>query len=773
MPHVIIDIGLDLMEQSLADNELRGFASIKARDAVHEARGLRRLERANESTVFVYRLPVMIDWGSYPLTLEALLTGLNKVSETNSENIQWVIWSKKFTLQSQILTGLKENVSDHRIDLDLVRQEEFEGLLRHENVLFEHAGAALFLLPSEQISDYFLRVGNLQSKHQFFAATFFWMIEQLGEVQHIFCDTWSISTTAAVSAEYLNTYRREIGMPPKQGVTWSFSPSYLPKSSLKSQLIFDAIYAARQADGHVLFLSSFYSSGGLQETIADQLLQFEARISARLVAIFAVGIKYEYTDQILCDVSKIVSNLGLKGKSGNYPVTTPVLEVSKVSFFPDYRQVETPAFLRKDIEQHKDFLRTFVGRGIFSVHRDGKSSPHSPSGQPRHHAFHVDLAMLFSQKEFHATLKEKLADCSKFTCILRDGSDGSKSLEAAIKLVRPELVEGAECFEINDWRIVSENDDWVTAANSSQSRTLVLVPAVITGQGIGDIKEQLRHVVLERTMEKLQFVIGLLRPEDPNTIKHYVQIGQQWVGPSKLVVCETIYMSNWGRDECPWCIEQDVLNQTKDIEMIDEAVRSRLVERHTLLQHSAENGLNNSDVFFTVEPDKRLPFNRGSLFLEALQPSKELEEQLETAGGLEAARLMVDLVENTPVSEADLCLTVANAIQNWRLRNLGKSLQRLTIDAATVSNDDKFNEARLRAAIWRTLSSSERSLSVRASKDFANLTSRIYSEGDDVKRRCLELEGFLAFGSEIVRHFGGDIDKVDWSDFKWICKFSN
>ena len=365
-----------------------------------------------------------------------------------------------------------------------------------------------------------------------------------------------------------------------------------------------------------------------------------------------------------------------------------------------------------------------------------------------------------------------MADYGEFTCIIRDTSDGAKALEDALKQAMPDLTTGAKCIEIDDWRVVNEQDSWVGVANAAGSRTLVLVPAVITGQGIGDIKEQLRHTVLERTMQNLHFLVGLLRPEDPATIKHYVTIGEGWVGPSKLTVCESLFLPNWGRDECPWCNEQNILDQTKDVEKIEEAIRKRIVDRHTCLEQSSKSGLFGKEVFFAVEPNQRLPFNRGSLFVEVLQPNEVQEEWLETAGGLEAARLMIDLVENSPVSEADLCLTVANAIQNWRLRNPRTSLQRLTIDAATVSNDDKFNEARLRAAIWRTLSRSERALSVRASKEFSILVSRIYSQNDDTKRRCLELEGFLAFGPEISRHFDGDIRNFEWSDFKWICEFS-
>jgi hypothetical protein len=102
--HVVIDIGLDLMEQSLSDHDLSNFAPVKARDAVQKARGMRRLERANEGTVFVYQLPVMIDWAEHPRSLQTMLANLEETSATNSDNVQCVIWSENFSIHSKVLT---------------------------------------------------------------------------------------------------------------------------------------------------------------------------------------------------------------------------------------------------------------------------------------------------------------------------------------------------------------------------------------------------------------------------------------------------------------------------------------------------------------------------------------------------------------------------------------------------------------------------------------------------------------------------------------------
>lgn len=769
MHFTIVDIVLSQVEQSFSDEELSYSATIKVRDAVLLARNSRRVEKASSATIFVYRLPVMIDWSKYPTAFRAYMDELEDAKGTNPTNQQWVVWTEDFTSKAAKLDKLERPVLEVGTLLEAVRQQELQDFLSHEDVLFEHSGSAVFLLPSDQISDYFFRVGNLQSRHRFFSAVFFWTLDQLSEVTHILVDTWSISTTAAVCAEYLKTYRASQGLARTTNVTWSFAPSYLPKSTLRSQLVFEALGAASRWGGKVLFLTSFYSTGSVQRVLTEEVEKLGARENCRMVAIFATGKAFEDADKILCDVAKYIADRGLLGKTGNFPRDVPVLEVSKVSFFPDYRRVEYRPFLRKDTDAHRGFIEACVGKDIFSVHRDGRTSPHKHLGRSRHHAFHVDLPKLFETSYFRERVRKSMANASKPTCIMRDKSDGAKALEIALLQTMPHMFGGLPCVEVDDWRELSPKNLDIEIANDRSAAPLILVPAVITGQSIGDIKEKVRHLFRPDVVPRLHYVIGLLRPGDERTLKNYEEIGAGWVYPSHLTVCEKIVLPNWGRDECPWCNELNIIDHVKETKDIDEAVRSRLNERRARLQASASEGLIGSDVFFVPEPDTRLPFNKASLFLEVLRPEAEQEEELKSVNGLEAARLLIELVHGTPVTEADLCVCVANAIQNWRHRNSSSSLQRFTIDAATVSNDDKFNEARLRAAIWRALTRSERMLAVRHNKDFHLLISRIYTDADDATRRCLELEGFIAFGQDILR-FHGDLESFDWSDFKYLCK---
>ena len=142
---------------------------------------------------------------------------------------------------------------------------------------------------------------------------------------------------------------------------------------------------------------------------------------------------------------------------------------------------------------------------------------------------------------------------------------------------------------------------------------------------------------------------------------------------------------------------------------------------------------------------------------------------LAEASGLRSSLRLREIAENTSISEADLCLVVAVALQNWRLRVATKSVTRSALDDATLTNDDKYNEARLRAAIWRSLRPDERSLAVRNSSSFRSMCDRIFLSEQEENHRCLRLEALLAFGPEIALHFGGSIEGWEWGSLKWLA----
>lgn len=767
MKYSIVDITLDQFVLDKTDSEMSIFCSLKSKEAVQKCRAERRLDTKKDDTVFVYRLPVSLDWHQFPKTLDSFKNNLREAAVAMDDSLHVLIWSSCFKHELEIVFDPAPSVIKDEITLASIRQAELSDFLHSKEVFYEHSGSALFNLPSKQLSDYFLRVGNLQSKQQFYSAVFFWTIEHLEQVQHIFCDTWSISTTAAVLSEQLMAYRQDTTTESHR-VTWSFSPCYLPTSNIREKLVFEAVHSAQKKSGEILFLSSFYSSGTLETSIADVLLDFDVRDQAKLVAIFGVDGEFKYSDDILCSIGDFLKDRGLRGKHSKDDRSKEILDVDRVSFFPDYRSVEPRKFSIADIVQHSKFFKIYCAKKIFSVHRDGRHSKHGANGQARHHAFHVDVEVLFRDDSFVDLLGPALEDATPFDNVIHDGSAGAKALFETVRLQCPKLVANSELFTVLDWRKLANENICLDAINQSGKRTLVLIPTVITGQTIGDLKKHLRQTSLQ-SMKDMHCVIGLLRPSDHETCNNYLRGDADYVGTGALSVVESVILPNWGKTECPWCIEERTLSNNRGRSEFSSDTKSLLEERQDRLQHGATAGLFQEEVFFVPKhvTDRSLPFYGGSLFKDVLDDDAKVA--LEELDGLERSKLLIELAENTKVSEADLCLVVANAIQNWRLRTKGTGVKRLTIDAATVSNDDKFNEARLRACIWRALKAEELSLAVRVSQEFSDMLSRIFSSQDDANHRCLELEACLAFGSEIGRVYGGDPDDWNWSDVKFLC----
>jgi len=774
----VIDIQLDQFERDQEDAQLSVFSKLKTMEAAQRSRGLVRTGRENDETVFVYRLPAAVNWSKYPVSLAAMIDGLRAAAPAIESNVQLVIWTSDFERMIASISIPDDNDTWQRVMGDLaqsrevlsaIREAEFLDFLSSPDVLFEHAGAALFELPSGHLSDYFVRIGNLQSRSGFFSAIFFWTIEHLWGVRHIMCDTWSISTSAAVVADYLMIYEGSGGESGKR-VTWSFSPSYIPTSPLKDKLIFDAMHAAQKLGGRALFLSSFYSSGGLERAIVEQLAEYDARGSAVLIAIYSVLDTSEYSELVLCSMGGLLESRGLVGKKAGASKEVEVLAVSSTSYFPDYRVAKIVPFVVQDIRDDSDFWARYCGRQLFTLHRNGSTASDTRHDLIRHHAYHVDLDKLFADPAFLKSLASKTRDVAPFRNVFIDGSGASSILYESLRKVAPKLLEGSDLYVIPDWRQIAGRTDCLQAINQKGARSIFLLPAVLTGQTIGDLKRHLRETSLD-AMPNMHVMIGLLRPSDPVVMKNYTVTGAKYAGTGELTVVERVTLPNFGRKECAWCCEHDSLDAVLSRADVDAVSRDLFEARRDYLQSALSNGLIGSEVFFDLPTGSRLPFYGGSLFIDAMIGNKEQRDQLDNIEGLEKSRALMALVEGSLLSEADLCFVVANAIQNWRNRTARASIGRATIDAATVVSDDKFNEARLRAAIWRSLRPHELMLAVRVSTGFEDLVSRVFDPVDAVaSHRCLALEASLAFGRELRVRFGGLRDTARWGSggFFWL-----
>jgi len=154
----VIDLDLRAFEQELGDEKLQYLANSMAVSASHEARKLLRLQRQGIEAIFVFRLPVMLDWSVFPKSLMALKTALRQEAQKFESNAQLLIWTSNFEQQYEFLN--KPGTFLDTFDLDDLRQSEFLSLARTGDVLFEHAGAAQFFFTVKPILRLFFAGGQ-------------------------------------------------------------------------------------------------------------------------------------------------------------------------------------------------------------------------------------------------------------------------------------------------------------------------------------------------------------------------------------------------------------------------------------------------------------------------------------------------------------------------------------------------------------------------------------------------------------------------------------
>lgn len=758
MKYQVIDIELSLFQQTLEDQDLRPIletAAIRASDTV---RGHIRGNINDQSTIFVYRLPVVHNWTRFPLSLEACIKALNDKAQKNFINAQVVIWSEDYGVKHELFSDPTGEFKTQTPNIDDIRQAELIDLLQLDGVFFEHSGDALFDLPSKQYSDYFLRIGNLQSRQKFLSSVFFWSIEHLRDVRHVFCDTWSISTTCAIISEFLNLYRRIGGEEAiQQPTSWSFSPGYLPNNKTAKKLLREARGLAERKAGSLLVISSFYSSGNLEKSIARTLRKEKNDGRVKMVAIYGAGETYDDSDLVMCGIDSFVKSKGLNGKRAEKFPTTALLTVNPSTFFPDYRSPEVEKFKISDVRTFGDFFEAYKGSGLFSVHRDGQNFVfHSRDGgtySSRHHTFHIDVTLLAQHPTFRSNLRESLGpNIETFDCVLMDQSAAAEALLEAVSAVKPELVSRAKRVVVSDWRLLEAEQDFLANANVQNKRTLVIVPTVISGQSLGTLRRQIRELVPSVLQANLHFCVGLLRPDGQTEIHNYINV-KNYFGQSSFNVVEHVVIPDWGVKNCPWCREEltlEALLERNSDKPYDETFE-KLSLRLETLRDGKRRGLRGEEVFFSSEDDPKLPFNPGSLFQEIGPELDGIAEEDGDLSGFDLAKLLVKSARGASANEGDLCLVAASAMQNWRIRSGKNNLRRPVIDAASVIHPDKFNEARLRAAIWRCLLPTEKSLSVRTTDvgDFSDLIVRVLGDDYDEHHTCLKYEFILSFSRDI------------------------
>ncbi|MCF6328494.1 MAG: hypothetical protein L3J02_01670, partial [Henriciella sp.] len=393
----------------------------------------------------------------------------------------------------------------------------------------------------------------------------------------------------------------------------------------------------------------------------------------------------------------------------------------------------------------------------------------------RHHAFHIDAKRLIGSEPFGMRLKQlvsaKSIDGNDGVLVVPDqtGSLFLESFCAAASITKHDI----NVFSVPSLGIETPEQNLIDFLRNEKNRTLfVLVPISITGYSLQRLQVRLREIVEgpENIQSNIHLFLGVLRPPDQRKIdeisRHFFnQEGSSRTGSIQISVVESLVLPNWQEHQCPWTRELKAISRTLKSESLPSEIDRLFRARLRVVRSSAATGLRTKDVFFVPFADPYLVFNSGSRFLDRAKMFVRRSKNRDSARNAFSGLLLPD------ASEADLNCAVASSIQRWRERVGRTSLNPVCIDASTISNNNGFNESKLRAALWRSLTPTELRYGSRAGSDFVSMVDRVFQNGStDTNFTKLELEAILAFGREVPRVCSTTIADWNWRETRYLAR---
>ncbi|MEM7241333.1 MAG: hypothetical protein AAF429_04020, partial [Pseudomonadota bacterium] len=706
---------------------------------------LRAANVEDEATVVFYRLDTRINWKvDAGNSIDFDLTDFFSYCRSrNDENSQYLIYSSNFEhhLESIHSPLSAEDFDTPELLVAEVQKQELLHFVQDTNGLFEHSGRAIFDLPSGDMKDYFLRVGNLQSNALFKHAICFWLFPYLRDIYSVYGDSWSISSLISCIRDTLLEYCG-------RQVEWHCSTKYMLDSVNRERNSFVSfVNRCNLRKLKLLCLVSFASSGKLIEELKSILDDFKD-LDTTYLSFFT---DHNCTDEpweCLCNIAEFRSERRLQGDvEGRQTIETRVFTVDNSTYFPNYWEPATRKFTtrRYTNDRYKAFFERYAGKKIFSVHRLGTNKVMNfgtSNAQYRHHSFHVDLERLFSDQAFKYRLTRKISRLKKITHVFSPQTNAGQLLAQNItEYLNNEVV--VNYTATHEYKEVLQQERVKDALTSAGDSVIFCVPAVISGDALGQLQIRLREfeTKIARITASVQILVGLLRPEAQEKLEDleelYLKRTDQranWIDP---VVVESVILPNWDSSQCPWKRETNKLTIISQIADLSAHDLVKIESRRDEIDSRYRTGLLDEFVFHT-NPKQKLEYNNRGLILS--------DEKVAGSWKLSTGPRIS--------TEADLCCAVASAIQVWR--NLASETAEpspfVTVDIKTICNLNGFNEARLRAAIWRALTPNELINAARKtsnSQDFVEISRKIFVENDDLNYAPLKFEAAMAFGKEI------------------------
>jgi hypothetical protein len=502
--------------------------------------------------------------------------------------------------------------------VDLIRQQELVRFVHASNALLPRSRSHNYRHPSGVFCDSFLRVGNIQTSRHVLDVIFYWMLPHLKSVHGIVTETWSIGSTALNVARLISQYDSS-----KQGFRIEMLSHYTDgRAGTRLEIEKTVRRISSSYEKKFLIVYSASKTGNSIQRLIDAL-----DVASCPPHFAEILVMYRLGPASILLGNKVVPDLCVLPQEDGYFEPSPdrdPIEIDAETFFPKI-VAEADIGISKDVASaSKEFFDRYRTCSTIRIH----SNAYVADQFFRHHAFMIDLVEMLRIRDFVLRLEAVLDSLDPAPhMIVVPPHDAGEALaaEVAAYFKKKSGSKPAVCITLDMVNCLSSEGGRLEALSGKvvdhlagideDSAILVLDDVVTTGSRVLAFQRALRETYEGR----IHYLFGVSRMESESRWSHVKStLRQNNHGPQHTVnAVEHVVLPDWGRDHCPWCQEQKVLDELAAAgEHQGFSISATMQLRANTLRNADRSGLTD-EVFIEGDPSHPMVLTPNSFFVKA------------------------------------------------------------------------------------------------------------------------------------------------------------
>lgn len=561
----------------------------------------------------------------------------------SSNNYQHLIGdnlSETFTANFEFESKMEQFINQ-------LRHDELSEIVRKSEAIFNAGSNYTFRLPSRAFSNNFLRVGNIQTSRHNLDTLFFWMIPYLSGVNGILVDTWSISSIALNCSRLVARYNPKI----QDGLKVEMRSSYVDgRAETKSQLLELIEHVSLGFNKPFLSIFSAAMTGrSMQNLISVLDSENYSRNLVRFLVLFRIGKNgVKINGKSISELCNL-SDRGLIEFSDLNKSQETMIEIDRTTYFPVFVEEKEIKLTREVASANSLFFKRYGSSNGIRIHMDS-----TVGGQfYRHHGIYIDVLALIQHCQFKQQLETILKEYSEppKMVIVPPHTAGEAFAEVVLSHFKnvggycPEILVHLDLgypvsndIETHDLQNMQKFHQKLKSFAASDM-IMILDDVLITGTRLLTYQKRLRDIQYKG---QIRYLVGVQRMPSKAKFKTLSStLKQNNLGESHtLEYVESVQLPDWGSDDCPLCVEKDLLREI--IKGESNHLSDWTNKRLQLLNKSTDSGLVDN-VFLQFPDTSPLQLTINSFFAEngapqsvvlgsvaaAIQEMREHEDPLE------------------------------------------------------------------------------------------------------------------------------------------------